>query len=341
MTEKPEQQLAAMRIVVTGGAGFIGSELTRQLLQHGAQVTVIDNLVNGNHENISTIDDSLQSRLTFVEADIRDEATVIPHLRNVDIVYHLACMGVRHSIHAPFENHDVNATATLRLLQGSRQHDVSRFVYVSTSEVYGSARTVPMTELHPTLPHTVYGASKLAGEGYTRAFHDTYDYETVVVRPFNSYGPRSHHEGDSGEVIPKFLLRSLAGQPLIIFGDGEQTRDFTFVADSAAGILRAGLVDEAIGQTINLGSQFEVTINQLASLVKQTTGSSSSVIHDQPRPGDVRRLYADSTKARELLQFTPSVTLEQGLDALLEWIQADPQSVETRLEQEIVHNWQG
>jgi UDP-glucose 4-epimerase len=138
---------------------------------------------------------------------------------------------------------EVNATATLKLLSIARTVGVNRFVYVSSSEVYGTAQWVPMTEEHPTFPMTVYGSSKLAGECYTRAFYQTYGYPTVVIRPFNAYGPRCHHEGDSGEVIPKFLLRCLANKPMIIFGDGNQTRDFTYVSDTARGILLAGFAE--------------------------------------------------------------------------------------------------
>src|SRR5205807_83065 len=195
---------------------------------------------------------------------------------------HLACLGVRHSIHSPLENHEVNATASQHLLEEAKKADVRRFVYVSSSEVYGTARWVPMTEEHPTFPMTVYGASKLASECYTRAFYETYGYPTVVIRPFNSYGPRCHHEGDSGEVIPKFLLRCLAGLPLMVFGDGTQTRDFTFVSDTAAGIRRAGWADAAVGQTINVGSGGEITINELAREVAAVAGKPAQVVHGAP-----------------------------------------------------------
>jgi UDP-glucose 4-epimerase len=326
------------RILVTGGAGFIGSELVHQIIaQTTNEVIVVDNLVNGKRQNLENLP---SDRYELVVADIRDGDRMAKLMSGVDIVFHLACLGVRHSIHAPHENHEVNATATLQLLTTAKTVGVSRFVYVSSSEVYGTARWVPMTEEHPTFPMTVYGGSKLAGECYTRAFYETYGYPTVVVRPFNAYGPRCHHEGDSGEVIPKFLLRSMAGKPMIIFGDGTQTRDFTYVSDTARGIMMAGFAESAIGQTINLGSGFEIAINDLAkeitSILQRT---DTSIIHDESRPGDVLRLYAETTKAYKLLGFKPQVSLPEGLMKLRDWYLSLGQSPAALLENEIVRNW--
>lgn len=324
-------------VIVTGGAGFIGSELVRQLAAAGERVVVVDNLVNGKRENVA---DVLSASVSLQTIDVRDIDALRPLLAEAKAVYHLACLGVRHSVHSPQENHDVNATATLRMLAAARELAVPRFVYVSSSEVYGTARWAPMTEEHPTFPHTVYGASKLAGECYTRAYHDTYGYATTVVRPFNTFGPRSHHEGDSGEVIPKFLLRTLAGRPMVIFGDGTQTRDFTYVSDSARGIILAGTSEAAIGRTINLGKGSEVTVNELAKTVARVAGRpDAEIVHDDPRPGDVLRLYADMSQAKQLLGYEPGITLEDGLVQLLAWYRAQGTSPEKLLENEIVRNW--
>jgi UDP-glucose 4-epimerase len=332
-----EKNKSIKRVLVTGGAGFIGSELVHQLVNCGSEVTVVDNLVNGLRKNL---DDISSKNIKLHVVDIRDEKRMAELMIGVDIVYHLACLGVRHSIHSPYENHIVNADATLKLLELARVAEVSRFVHVSTSEVYGSFQYVPMSEEHPTLPKTVYGASKLASECYARAYFETYKFPTVVVRPFNAFGPRCHHEGDSGEVIPKFMLRALAGQPMVIFGDGSQTRDFTYVRDTAHGIHLAGVTNNLAGETINLGSGKEITINELANcVIKVTEHPDSAIAHEISRPGDVLRLCADSSKAKNLLGFEPEISLENGLRLLLEWYQSLGRPPKELLREEILHNW--
>ena len=326
------------RFLVTGGAGFIGSELVRHLAALGARVRIVDNLVNGRRENV---EDLLSNNVELTVADIRDRAAMATLLRDADIVFHLACLGVRHSIHSPVENEEVNATATLGLLESARRCGVKRFVYISTSEVYGLVTTVPVAEQHPTWPMTIYGASKLAGEAHTRAFWHQFHFPTVVLRPFNAYGPRCHHEGDSGEVIPRFMLRCLAGRPMVIFGDGEQTRDFTFVSDTAAGILAAGLSDACVGQTVNLGSGKEIKISRLATMIRDVLGKpDAEIIYADPRPGDVVRLLSDSSRARDLFDFETTVSLRDGLVSLRDWYASRGKSPEELLEQEVLLNWE-
>ena len=327
-----------LRFLVTGGAGFIGSELVRQLAALGTRVHIVDNLVNGRRENV---EDVLSDRVELTVADIRDRVSMSSLLRDIDIVFHLACLGVRHSIHSPVENEEVNAAATLELLEAARRSGAKRFVYISTSEVYGMVTTVPVAEDHPTWPMTIYGASKLAGEAYTRSFWHQFDFPTIVLRPFNAYGPRCHHEGDSGEVIPRFMLRCLAGQPMVIFGDGEQTRDFTFVSDTAAGILAAGLSDNAVGQTINLGNGKAITITRLATMIRDVLGKPDAEIrYAERRPGDVLRLLSESSKARDLLNFKTTVSLRDGLVCLRDWYRSQGKSPEELLQQEVLLNWE-
>ena len=191
------------------------------------------------------------------------------------------------------------------------------------------------------MPMIVYGASKLAGECYTRAFWETYRYPTVVVRPFNAYGPRCHHEGDSGEVIPKFMLRCLSGKPMVVFGDGRQTRDFTFVSDTARGIMAAGLSEQSVGETFNLGSGKEIQIRELANTIaKVLARSGAEMVQVEPRPGDVLRLLADSSKAKKLLNFEPVVSLKQGLALLRDWYATQGKTPAELLDDEVLRNWE-
>jgi UDP-glucose 4-epimerase len=325
----------APRPLVIGGAGFIGSALVRLLAADGP-VLVLDDLSTGHAANIAGL-----SGADLVEASLLDDEALDRVVQEASVVYHLACLGVRHSIHQPVQNHQVNALGTLKVLETARRHGAERVVYCSTSEVYGTAQRVPMDEDHPTWPHTVYGGSKLAGEAYTRAYHVTYGMPTVVIRPFNAFGPRSHHEGDSGEVIPKFLVRAKNGLPPIIFGDGSQTRDFTFVEDTARAIAAAGIRDAAVGETINVGNGHEIPILELARVVADVVGRPGLTpeMHAS-RPGDVLRLYADSRKAADVLGWSPAVSLREGVERLLAWHDDQGTDWENALSEDVPHNWE-
>ena len=334
MTQQPND---TQRALITGGAGFIGSALVRVLLASFREITVFDNLATGRRENLAGLP---PERVRLIEGDVRDTRLLDEALPGAAVVFHLACLGVRHSLHAPRENFSVNAEGTLAVLEAARRHRTSRLVHVSSSEVYGDAVRTPMAEDHPRRPNTVYAAGKLAGEALVEAFRRTEGLPAVVVRPFNTYGPRSHHEGDSGEVIPKFLLRGLAGRPLIVFGDGGQTRDFLYVDDTARGIAAAGLVPQAVGLTLNLGSGREISIRDLAERIGPLIGRPDTAIEFAPaRPGDTRRLLADAGLARRVLNFTPTVSLESGLRELLAWYRAQPVSPAEWLREETTFNW--
>jgi UDP-glucose 4-epimerase len=322
--------------LVIGGAGFIGSALVRHLAESGP-VRVLDDLSTGHARNIEGVDG-----VDFLEASLLDDHALGTALTDVNVVYHLACLGVRHSIHQPMANHEVNAHGTLKVLEAARSRGVDRVVYVSTSEVYGTAERVPMDEDHPTWPHTVYGGAKLAGEAYTRAYHRTYGLPTVVIRPFNAYGPRSHHEGDSGEVIPKFLVRAKNGLAPIIFGDGSQTRDFTYVEDSARAIAAAGVSEAAVGETINVGNGREITISELASVITEAAGvpGLAPEMHD-PRPGDVLRLHANAAKASKLLDWQAEISLSDGIGRLVAWHDEQGTDWKQALDEDVPHNWEG
>lgn len=331
--------LEGARVLVTGGAGFIGSHLVDALLASGvAEVRVLDNLVNGTRANLAHLDGDARVRLLV--GDVLDEEARAGALEGVEAVYHLACLGVRHSLHQPVENHRVNAEGTLDMLMSARQAGSKRFIYVSTSEVFGTAQYAPMDERHPTWPETVYGGSKLAGEAYARAFYRTYDMDTVVVRPFNTYGPRSHFEGDSGEVLPRTIVRLLAGHAPLVFGDGEQTRDFMYVTDTAAALTMLGSVEGVTGQTINLGSGTEITVNELCSAVADQVGRPDlEPVHSEARPGDVRRLIGDPSLMHSLTGFAPKVEFRDGVARLVEWFRRSQPEPAEMLKRVADRNW--
>jgi len=332
-------KLTEKRCLITGGAGFIGSHLVDELIRNGCKVRVLDNLANGKLENLS--DYLGQENFQFFRGSITDPLDVRRAMEEIDVVFHLACLGVRHSIAHPFENHRVNAEGSLFVLDAAYRAKVDRFLYCSSSEVYGTAEYVPMLESHPTHPCTVYGAGKLAGEAYARAYYKTYGMATTIVRPFNTYGPRSHHEGDAGEMIPKSIVRALNGQNIIVFGAGSQTRDFTYVEDTARALVAAAESDAMIGQTLNIGSNFEISIKDLAYKIGEMVSSSEAEIAFTPhRPGDVLRLYADPRKFIDLCAWQPKVSFDEGLTKTIKFFRNHPLGIKSLMESESGRNWE-
>jgi UDP-glucose 4-epimerase len=313
--------LSGVKVIVTGGAGFIGSHVVDHLLTVGAKVVAIDDLSVGKRENVA---DAEEKGARLVVGSVLDDVILDAELPNTALVIHMACGNLRASLSKPLESHEVNATGTLKTCLASVRHNVRRFVYVSSSEAYGSGETELMDERHRLLPTTVYGAAKAAGELYAQSCQRRYGIPVTVVRPFNSYGPREHAVGDSAEVIPKFASRLLAGKSPVIFGDGSQTRDFTWVEETAAGIVMASASDDLVGEAINIARGENVSIRDIARHLIEIISPDGGIEpeYDESRPGDVMHHHADTTRARDVLGYRPEVDIRTGIERYVEWLRA-------------------
>lgn len=307
------------RILVTGGAGFIGSHLVDHLVAKGHRVTVLDDLSTGKMEHLE--DARRNGDVRLVQGSVLDAAALSQAMTECGIVFHLAVQCVRRSLGNPMESHEVNATGTLMTLEAARKHGVTRFIYCSSSEVYGNASTGLLSERATVCaPTTVYGAAKLAGENYALAYWRTYGMPTVVVRPFNAYGPREHDQGDLAEVIPRFVIRVRNGKAPVIFGDGSAGRDFTYVTETARGLAMAAECDALVGREVNIAFGRMVSIREVAQAVcRLCQRPDLQPVNAAPRPGDVNALHADTSLARDLLRFTAEIGFEQGLERYVDW----------------------
>ncbi|WP_425905845.1 NAD-dependent epimerase/dehydratase family protein [Nitrobacter sp. TKz-YC02] len=325
------------RILVTGGAGFIGSHLVDQLIDEARPVTVLDDFSVGFESNL--VNATGKGDVRVVRGSVTDPEAVADAFDNCEVVYHLATQCVRRSLTRPMESHDVNATGTMTVLEEARRRRVRRFVYCSSSEVYGNASRGELREdVTVCCPMTAYGASKLAGELYTEAYLRTYGLPTTVVRPFNAYGPRAYQTGVRAEVLPRFVGRVLNGLSPVVFGDGKNARDFTYITEIARGIRLAGETDAVIGQRVNVARGVPVTVNDLAREVLTALSRNDLTIEYRgDRPGDVAYLHADTRKAETLLGYKAKVELHTGVRDYIDWVRAtiDPKDL---LEQK-VENW--
>lgn len=330
-------EIEGLKIMVTGAGGFIGSHLSDRLAPLARELVLLDDFSVGCRENLAEVEG--RPNVQIVEADITDLAAMREHMKGIDLVFHLAVSCLRTSLGDPHRSHEVNAGGTLNTCLAAHEHRVKRFVYISSSEIYGTAKTAPMTELHPARPLTVYGASKLAGEDYALAFWHTHKMPVSIVRPFNTYGPREPHAGARAEVIPRFILRLLRGQSPIVYGSGAQTRDFTFVDDTVEGIVRAGACDALVGDIVNVAFGREVSIARIAELVAaRLERPEISAENAEPRPGDVDRHFANIDKARSLFDYAPQVPLEEGLARTIAWF--EEQKFHERIEDDAgTPNW--
>jgi UDP-glucose 4-epimerase len=326
------------RVLVTGGAGFIGSHLVDTLLSAGHRVSILDDFSTGDVGNLEQAEPT--GRLSVVRGSVLDACAVAEAMRGCRYVLHLAVQCVRRSLGNPFESHEVNATGALNVLEEARKQAVRRFLYCSSSEVYGNS-SYELLDEDTTIcrPLTVYGAAKLAGELYTDAYRQTYGLNTIVIRPFNAYGPRAPEVGTRAEVIPRFVIRAMNGLPPVIFGDGSNGRDFTYVTEIARGLMLAAFSNGPNERPINIAFGKMVTIREVAEAVLHAAGRNDlSIETHAERPGDVHRLNADTRRAERLLGFRAEVAFEDGLRKYVEWFRArhpDP----SKLFEQNVENW--
>ena len=308
------------KITITGGAGFIGSHLVERVLELGAEVTVLDNLSTGNLGNLGKMLDDIE----FIEGDIRDMETVRRAVRGADTVFHEAALGsVPRSIEDPITSNDVNVGGTLNVLVAARDADVRRVVFASSSSVYGDTPTLPKQEDMSPAPNSPYGVTKLAAEKYCRAFTRVYGMGTVSLRYFNVFGPRQDPESQYAAVIPRFTTRLLEGRSPEIFGDGEQSRDFTYVANVVDANLLAMNTTTGVGDAFNIAASAPITLNELATRLKRLTRADVDVTYSDPRPGDIRHSFADISAASSELGYKTGVELEEGLNKTVAWYAAE------------------
>ena len=302
--------------LITGGAGFIGSHIVFELLRRRQSVRVLDNFSTGKRRNL----DGAGDRIDLIRGDIRDLTKVRRAVRGVDYVLHQAALAsVPRSIDHPLETSEVNVQGTLNLLVASRDAGVRRFIAASSSSVYGPTRRLPKVERMRPRPISPYAVSKAIGETYCQIFYSLYGLETVCLRYFNVFGPRQNPDSHYAAVIPRFIRDLLAGRGPTIYGDGEQSRDFSYVSNVVSANILACRAGGAAGQIINVACGRRYTVNDLFARLRRLTRSRLSAVHAAPRPGDIRHSHADISKARELLGYKPRVSFEEGLRKTVDW----------------------
>src|SRR5262245_57806602 len=313
-------KLAKKRVLVSGADGFIGSHLTEMLVREGARVRALSLYNSFNNwgwlEDISCLD-----RVEVVSGDIRDPNFARKITREIDVVFHLAALiAIPYSYEAPDSYVATNVSGTLNMLQGSLESGVRRFLHTSTSEVYGTARTVPIDESHPLQAQSPYSASKIAADALAYSFFAAFDLPVTIVRPFNTYGPRQ----SARAVIPTIVTQILAGRPEVRLGSLTPTRDFNYVEDTCRGFLALAGCKGAFGETVNIGSDSEISIGDLAGLIQELIGSKVAIVTDEarlrPSASEVERLRCHNGKIRALTGFTPQVALRDGLTRTIDWL---------------------
>jgi UDP-glucose 4-epimerase len=306
--------------LVTGAAGFIGSNIVEELVTRGARVRAVDNLSTGKLKNLSPFLD----RVDFIEGDIGSTELLEAALNDVTFVIHQAALpSVPRSIDDPLASNNANVNATLQLLVAARDAGVKRVVFASSSSVYGDTPTLPKHEEMPTHPLSPYAVSKLAGEDYCRVFTHVYGLPTVALRYFNVFGPRQDPSSQYAAVIPAFISAMLQGRPPTIYGDGLQSRDFTYVGNVVQANLLACESDRAVGQAINVACGVRTSLLDLVASINSILGTNIEPVHDPPRLGDVQHSLADIARARDLLGYIPTIGFTDGLTRTIDYMLAD------------------
>jgi UDP-glucose 4-epimerase len=309
-----------MKTLVTGGAGFIGSNIVKRLVAEAHTITVLDNFSSGYRSNLDPF-----PQIRLIEGDVRNESVLAQAIKDVDIVFHLAAsVGNKRSIDNPVDDGEINFIGTLKVLEAARHAGVRKVVFSSSAGIFGELKTLPIREDHPVEPDSPYGVSKLAAEKMCLAYAKLYALEAVCLRYFNVYG-RNQRFDAYGNVIPIFVFEILRGRPITVFGDGEQTRDFINIDDVVEANLKAGL-SLGVSGAFNIGSGTRITINDLVERIKVASGIEPSVSYGPPRPGDVRDSLADTTAAQRALGFNPRIDISEGLKDYLEWAREESAS---------------
>ncbi|RCU48003.1 NAD-dependent epimerase/dehydratase family protein [Haloplanus salinus] len=313
-----------MDLLITGGCGFVGGHLAESFVADGHDVTVLDNLddfysLDIKRYNVSaarTAADESDGSYTLIEGDIRDQPTVDEAVDGADVVFHQAAQaGVRHSVEEPQAVNAVNVTGTLNCLQAARAADVDRFVLASSSSVYGKPQYLPYDEEHPTLPISPYGASKVAAEQYTRVFHEVHGVSTVILRYFTVYGPRMR----PNMAISNFVSRCMNDEPPVVYGDGSQTRDFTYVDDIVTANRTLLTSDAADGEVLNIGSNDNIDIRSLAALIRDRLAPGLDLEFTERYDADAEHTHADVQKAHERIGYEPTTNIRDGVEKFIGW----------------------
>ncbi len=305
-----------IKYLVTGGAGFIGSNIVHSLVKSQAEVRVLDNLSTGDENNLKNIG----SQIEFIEGDICNLSTMNDAMEGIDFVIHQAALpSVPRSIENPNASHENNITGTLNVLLASRDHGVKRVVFAGSSSAYGESPSLPKKEDMLPAPLSPYAVTKLSGEFYCQTFSSVYGLETITLRYFNVFGPRQNPESQYAAVIPKFITTLLACKPPTIYGDGEQTRDFSFVENVVSANILACQAEKTSGEVINIATSQRISLNQLYALLKEIVNKDIPAQYAPPRKGDVKHSLADISRAEKFLGYHPTIGLKEGLEQTVAW----------------------